>query len=129
MLFQHPRYCASTEVAQLLYIPPGWSEMYSSGGPRRLMRTITIHLVLFECEFSFSEWVFCFVDQFYRCCCCCFVDAYISLTIIYYYFFSLNFIVRILYMLLLCSLICLFFTLRLSHIHILYDIFVYLYVI
>ena len=57
MLFQHPRYCASTEVAQLLYIPPGWSEMYSSGGPRRLMRTITIHLVLLECEFSFSEWV------------------------------------------------------------------------
>ena len=57
MLFQHPRYCASTEVAQLLYIPPGWSEMYSSGGPRRLMRTITIHLVLFECEFRFSEWV------------------------------------------------------------------------
>ena len=41
MLFQHPRYCASTEVAQLLYIPPGWSEMYSSGGPRRLMRTIS----------------------------------------------------------------------------------------
>ena len=114
MLFQHPRYCASTEVAQLLYIPLGWSEMYSSGGPRRLMRTITIHLVLFECEFSFSEWVFCFVDQFYRCCCCYFVDAYISLSIIYF-FFSLNFIVRILYMLLLCSLICLFFTLWLSH--------------
>ena len=89
MLFQHPRYCASTEVAQLLYIPPGWSEMYSSGGPRRLMRTITIHLVLFECEFSFSEWVFCFVDQFYRCCCCYFVDAYISLTIIYFFFIEL----------------------------------------
>ena len=87
MLFQHPRYCASTEVAQLLYIPPGWSEMYSSGGPRRLMRTITIHLVLFECEFSFSEWVFCFVDQFYYCCCCCFVDAYISLTIILFFLF------------------------------------------
>ena len=64
MLFQHPRYCASNEVAQLLYIPPGWSEMYSSGGPRRLMRTITIHLVLFECEFSFSEWVSVLLTSF-----------------------------------------------------------------
>ena len=112
MLFQHPRYCASTEVAQLLYIPPGWSDMYSSGGPRRLMRTISTMCCLNVNLAFLNGFSVGLLTSFIA------VDVVVLLMLIFllqFYFFSLNFTVRILYMLLLCSLICLFFILRLSH--------------
>ena len=108
MLFQHPRYCASTEVAQLLYIPPGRSEMYSSGGPRRLMRTISTMCCL-NVNLAFLNGFSVLLTSFIIVVVVVLLMLIFLLQSFYFYlFFSLNFIVRILYMLLLCSLICLF---------------------